>query len=100
MGNIVSRTWSRVAIAISLLIAASCCQSRVEAGSPRIRATQAITFYVNPVACSDVLKINCGDDANDCTSSMTPCLTMTGAYARAQQDYDFAGHSRRALRRN
>ena len=92
MGNIVSRIWSRVAIAISLLIAASYCQSS-EAGSPRIRATQAITFYVNPVACSDVLKINCGDDANDCTSSMTPCLTMTGAYARAQQDYDFAGHS-------
>jgi hypothetical protein len=93
MGSIVSGTWSRATIAISVAIAASCCQSRVEAGSSRIRATQDVTFYVNPVACSDVLKINCGDDANDCTSSMTPCLTMTGAYARAQQGYDFAGHS-------
>ena len=93
MGNIVSRTWSRAAIAISLVIAASCCQSSVEAGSPRIRATQAVTFYVNPVSCRDISRINCGDDANNCTSSMTPCLTMAGAYTRAQQDYDFAGHS-------
>jgi hypothetical protein len=93
MADIISRTWSRAAIAISFAIVASCYQSRVEAGSPRIRATQAVTFYVNPVSCSDVLKINCGDDANDCTSSMTPCLTMARAYTRAQQDYDFAGHS-------
>jgi hypothetical protein len=93
MGNIVSRTWSRAVIVASLAIAASCCQSSVEAGSPRIRATQAVTFYVNPVSCRDISRINCGDDANNCTSSMTPCLTMAGAYTRAQQDYDFAGNS-------
>jgi hypothetical protein len=93
MGSIVSRAWSRAAIAISVVMAASCYQSRVEADSPRIRATQDVTFYVNPVACSDVLKTNCGDDANDCTSSMTPCLTMQRAADRAKYDYDFAGHT-------